>query len=325
MDYRKKIDYSSLSTYLDCPRKFLFQYIMHFRGPSKNIHLIFGSCWHYGLEVAYKTMMTDKLSVIDATDLSIESFNKLWKIEGSETFPDEDIIFPKSPGHAANMYHAYWKRYLELDLKDKKIIAVESPFTIDLNSFAPGLPNYIGRIDLVFEESNGSLEIVDHKTAKVLYPTALTGYEMSYQTDGYITAGHLFYDRLPKMTYNISLCQKHGIYFHRYFINKRKMQIEQFIQDIIFYTKEIIHNLNLLEKDIEVVSSRHDHIKSFPRRPGNACTTFMSPCRYFDICKLRNNPLDWIIKPPQGFSINEWDPEKHEEEIKNKLKEIKKC
>jgi hypothetical protein len=295
---------------------------MHFRGNNKNIHLIFGSCWHYGLEVVYKELMTQKLSILDATDLSIDSFNKLWQIEGSTAFPDEDIIFPKSPGHAANMYYAYWKRYLKIDLKDKRIIAVESPFIIDLSNFYDNLPNYIGRIDLVFEEANGSLEIVDNKTAKALYPTALTGFEMSYQTTGYLTAGHLFYDKLPKMTYNIAMCQKKGIFFHRYFINKRKAQIEQFLQDIVFYTTEILENLDKLEDDLATVTSRNDHITSFHRRPGNACTTFMSDCRYFNICKLRNNPLDWMKKPPQGFSINEWDPDTHEEEMKAKLKEI---
>ena len=323
MNYREKIDYSSLSTYLDCPRKFLFQYIMHFRGNSKNIHFVFGSCWHYGLEVSYKKLMKQKLSTLDVTELSIEAFNKLWQLEGKEAFPDEDIIFPKSPGHAANMYYAYWKRYLKHDLKDKQIIAVESPFVIELSNFHKDLPNYIGRIDLIFELLKKDLEIVDHKTAKALYPTALTGYEMSYQTDGYLTAGHLFYDKLPKMTYNVAMCQKKGIFFHRYYINKRKMQIEQFLQDIIFYSTEIIDNLNLLDKDLINAKSRHDHIKSFPRRPGNACTTFMNPCKYFNLCKLRNNPLDWMKKPPQGFSINEWNPETHEEEIKDKLKEIK--
>ena len=322
MNYREKIDYSSLSCYLDCPRKFLFQYLMHFRGNNKNIHLVFGSCWHYGLEIPYKTMMEQKLSVLDATDLSIEAFNKLWQIEGSEAFPDTDIIFPKSPGHAANMFHAYWKRYLKIDLKNKQIIAVESPFVINLSKFHKGLPNYIGRIDLVFEELNKSLEIVDHKTAKALYPTALTGFEMSYQTVGYLTAGHLFYDKLPKMTYNVAMCQKKGIFFHRYYINKRKAQIEQFLQDIVFYTIEIIDNLNLLQEDLITCTGRNDHLTSFIRRPGNACTTFMSPCRYFDLCKLRNNPLLWINKPPQGFSINEWNPETHEQEIKDKLKEL---
>ena len=158
MNYNEIIDYSSLSTYIDCPRKFLFNYIMHFRPKRKSIHLVFGSAWHYGLEVVYKRLQhdPDSLTIIDATELSIVSFNNLWKIESDGKFPDEDIIFPKSPGHAANMYHEYWSQYLDSDQQEKKIISVESPFNINLGKFHLSLPDYIGRTDLILEKENGS-------------------------------------------------------------------------------------------------------------------------------------------------------------------------
>src|SRR6056297_52166 len=122
MDFREKLDYSALSTYMNCPREFLFQYIMHLKPSGTSIHLVFGACWHYVLEVTYNLLKEDpNISVMDATIASVKAFNILWKLDGEPHFPNEDIIFPKSPGHAANMYKEYWKRFLKLDSKNTKI------------------------------------------------------------------------------------------------------------------------------------------------------------------------------------------------------------
>jgi len=324
MNYREKIDFSSLSTYLDCPRKFLFQYLLHLRSSRKSIHLVFGSCWHYGLEVVYKQLQSDpdSLTVIDATELSIVSFNDLWKIEGEPYFPDQDMIFPKSPGHAANMYNKYWQQFLDYDQQNKTIIAVEDPFVINLSNFADNLPNYIGRQDLIFKNNNDSLEIVDHKTAKALYPTTLTGFEMSFQTDGYLTSGHMYYDKIPTMTYSIALCQKSKIAFQRFNIIKTKSAVEQFLNDLVFYSSDIIKNLDVMEYELTVCKDRNSFINCFRRQAGYACTVYMSNCPYLDLCKIRNNPLLWKDNPPQGYAINEWNPEEHEAEMKRNLKEV---
>ncbi len=325
MDYTEKIDYSSVSTYLDCPRKFLFQYIMHFRSRHASIHLVFGSCWHYGLEVVYKRLMKDpdSLTVVDATELATSSFNLLWQIEGEPHFPDHDIIFPKSPGHASNMYYAYWNMYLNGSDATKEILAVESPFTINLSGIAKKpLPNYIGRQDLLYKLPDDTLEIIDHKTAKSIYPTTLSQFETSYQTDGYLTAGELYYDKIPKMTYNIALCQKSKIAFQRFTIIKRHAAIEQFLFEIINLIHTILRDIDLISHELENKKFRNDNTIIFPRTPGYACTAYFTPCPYLDLCKIRSNPLLWYNDPPQGFSINEWNPDTHEEEMRKKLKEI---
>jgi len=321
MDYTQKIDYSSLSTYMECPRKFLFQYIFHFRG-GKNIHLVFGSCWHYGKEVVYQHIQAgEKLTVKSATQLAVNSFNKLWAIEGAKAFPNEDIIFPKSPGHAANVYHAYWNRYLDEDQKHP-ILAVEAPFALDLSQHTPGLPNYIGRLDLVqLKKRHNSLLITDHKTAKSVNMSTLPGFEMSLQTAGYMIAGFMYYDRIPEMMYNIAMFQKTAIKFQRYTINKRKLELEHYFEDICYNVQNILIELLTLKEDLLTCLKRNDIIKSFRRNPGYACTSYFTTCGYKHICSMRNNPLLWKDHPPKGFIINEWDPDTHEADMKQKLKE----
>lgn len=324
MDYREKIDYSSLSTYMSCPRKFLFQYVMHLRPAGKSIHLVFGSCWHYGLESSYNLLKENpNIKPIDATINSIKAFNTLWQLDGAPHWKDEDIIFPKSPGHAANMYKEYWDRFLRIDAEKREIVAVEAPFVIDLSVYEAGLPNYIGRIDLILSDGNG-IEIIDHKTAKAIYKITPQTFETSFQTDGYLTAGRLYYDKIPSITYRVALCQKSKIDFQPITINKRSAAINHFLSDLMFYIKRILADLDQLDQDIQECTKRTDIIKSFPRNCGQACTSFMSPCPYYDICQLRNNPLLWMEKPPQGYTIEEWDPDLHDENMRKRLAEVEK-
>ncbi len=320
MNYREKIDYSSLSTYLECPRKFLYQYLLHLRHPRPSIHLVFGSCWHYGLEVVYQAEMEDpSIDVKTATKLAVDAFNLLWSIEGAPHWPNEDTIFPKSPGHAANVYHNYFQRFLKADQKESKVLAVESPFAIHISD---DLPNYIGRFDLLRTvNKNGFLKISDHKTTKAIYPTTGSGFEMSYQTIGYLTAGRIFYDTIPSMEFSVAIFQKSKIDFHRFIINKRVQAINQFLHELKTYMIEIQKQLAFLDQDKLTCLDRNDLLTCFHRRPGYACTTFNGNCSFFDLCKLRNNPLLWMEKPPQGYKIFEWDPETHEAELKQKIKE----
>ena len=321
MNFIEKIDYSSLSTYMTCPRKFLFQYVFHLSPDGKSINLVFGSCWHYGLEKTYNLIKQNPslLKSLDATVESIKAFNKLWDLDGAPTWKNEDVIFPKSPGHAANMYRDYWERFLKLDGK-KKVVAVEAPFVIDLSVYKPGLPNYIGRIDLILGDGDG-IEIVDHKTAKAIYKITPQGFEVSFQTDGYLTAGRLYYDKIPKITYRVALCQKSKIDFQPITINKRAAAIDHFLANLVYYIEKIQDDLTLLEQDMAECTGRTDVLKSFPRCPGTACTTYMAPCPYYDLCMLRNNPIAWKDKAPQGFTFKEWDPDQHDANMRQRLGE----
>jgi hypothetical protein len=271
MNFNEKIDYSALSTYLTCPRKFLFAYVMHLKPTGQSIHLVFGSCWHYGLEATYNELLRNpSLNVLEATECSILAFNKLWKLDGEPFWKNEDAIFPKSPGHAANMYKAYWDRFLVADVKDRSILAVEAPFSIDLSLKGAHLPNYVGRLDLVFTNGADGIDVLDHKTAKALYATTSQSYEMSYQSDGYLTAGRIYYDKIPTITYRIALCQKSKIDFIPITINKRSAAIEHFLADLCYYATEIQRNLHLLETDKISCLDRTDVLQSFHRSPGYA-------------------------------------------------------
>ncbi|MCP4556351.1 MAG: hypothetical protein GY836_13095, partial [Herbaspirillum sp.] len=175
---------------------------------------------------------------MDATHLAIASFNKLWSLTAQHF--NTDICFPKNPGHAADMYHTYWKQYFKEE-SAKTIVAVESPFKIALGD---SLPDYIGRLDLATYD-NSILTIVDHKTSKYDSAIILAGFECSFQTDGYLTAGNIYFDKIPRIQYNLAVCQKSRIAFNQYIIMRTKSAIDRFIEDLVHHTKELLHNLRL--------------------------------------------------------------------------------
>ena len=48
----------------------------------------------------------------------------------------------------------------------------------------------------------------------------------------------------------------------------------------------------------------------------------MSACPYYDLCNLRSNPLLWKDRPPQGYKIEEWDPDEHDTKTRKRLSEV---
>lgn len=327
MDYTKQLDYSSLSTFIDCPRKFFFQYIAHLRSTKPNIDLIFGSAWHYGLEEAYKQLQADpQTSMSDATDISIQAMNTYWTVEGEPNFPNPDIIFPKSPGHAANMYEAYWKKYYSTD-QDGKIIGVEIPFNIPMKVKLSSSSNeyfdinYTGRIDLA-KLLNGKLIIFDHKTAKAIYPITVSSFQSSLQTEGYLSAGKIYFDNLPRIVFNIALCQKSKIAFERIEIIKNDNNIERFLDDLKYHMTEIIANLSLMEYEHDIQDKKFNPT-AFKRSCGYACTQYFRTCPYFDLCTMRNNPYLYLNDTPAGYKVEEWNPDDHDAKIKKLLNEVK--
>jgi len=329
MNYRSELDYSSLSCYLSCPRKFLFKYVMHLtpEGPP-SLDLIFGSCWHLGLEKAYAQIrdsaVTDPYSLAHTAS---EAFNHLWKLE-AEGWYDPDASFPKSPARASDMYFSYFSQFAETDASCE-IIAIEEPFTISLGeTLLQGeptpLPNYIGRLDMALLR-NGDLEIYEHKTSKYANDITFAGYTNSLQCEGYLTAGYLYFDRLPKLIYNLALCQKTKIDFFRHLVTKKESKIDRFISELKQYAAAILEDLNRYEAAVQeegAVSSK-DRIPSFfIRRPGLSCTEYFRRCAYYDLCLMRNNPLTFSQQLPSGFTLFEWNPREHEANLRAKLGEI---
>lgn len=320
MDFSKEIDYSSLSDYILCPRKFFFRHILCLTPDTiPSLDLVFGQAFHFGLEKAHQAWASNpELSALDLTTVASECLNLFWESEAAPWF-DSDASFPKSPGRAADMFHNYFQRFYDSDKKGK-ILGVETPFTINLGL---DLPDYIGRLDLPIE-FDGWLYIYEHKTSKYVSDTTIAGFENSLQAEGYLTAGYLYYDKIPRVLYNIFLCQKTKIDFTRHQVTRRKEAIDRFLLEVSHHAAKINFEIAQYEDDLLEgrLDSKTDILPYFLRANATlACTNYFRKCPYFDLCMMRNNPALWRNNPPQGFKIEEWNPREHEKATKERLKE----
>lgn len=313
MNFREVMDYSCLSCYLVCPRKFLFQYVLHLRpsGPP-SLDLVFGSCWHLGLETAYKYMKATRCAdPYVLTEIATVAFQALWNLEAAAHYTPEQA-YPKSPARAADMFYKYFNLFAADDSKCE-IIAVEEPFTIHLDD---NLPNYIGRLDLAML-NKGNLELYEHKTSKSNSDVIFLGYKNSFQCDGYLTVGHLYFDKLPIIVHNLALCQKTKIEHFRHPVSKAPKKIDRFLSDLSYYAARINEELDALQEHNS--NDKEYVLPVFRRTPGTSCTEYFRPCDYYDICLMRNNPMLWKDNPPHGYDIFEWDPREHEANMREKL------
>lgn len=315
MNYKEQIDYSSLSTYMTCPRKFLFRYVLNLeRSGVPSIDLIFGSCWHLGMEAMYLYWHAHPdAKQRTLCEIATQAFQALWDREAAPWF-DPDATFPKSPNRARDMYWKYLELFYETD-KETTIVSAEQPFAIHVDK---NLPTYVGRMDLVLERE-GALEVHEHKTSKFNSPIIFTGYEASLQTEGYLTVSQIYWDALPKIVYNQALCQKSKVDHTRHTITKQRTAIERFIADFRYYTHEILRELEVYYRimdDPQWQTDRNLVLPCFRRNAGYPCTMFFRGCEYLDLCQMRNNPLTWAAKLPEGYVIHEWNPSDHASEHK---------
>jgi hypothetical protein len=268
------------------------------------------------MECAFNLLKTNPAMPADTlTEEAIQAFRTLWDVEAAPYF-DPDSCFPKNPGRAHDMFYRFFSDYLDR-FREVTILGVEAPFTINLRD---GLPIYTGRLDLVVLHPDGTLEIIDWKTAKWANDTTFNGFEMSLQKDGYLTAGHLYFDRLPLITYWVALCQKTKIDHLPHTIRRGQKQIDRFLDDLMAHAAAIIRD-EYVYRDIMASPTEHYHNKAtnlpcFRRTPGYACTLYFRKCEFFDICQIRNNPLEWATNPPQGYTYKEWDPSQSDAKLK---------
>lgn len=161
---RKEIDYSMMSTFLTCRRRFYFRYDQHLVPKVPTLPLAFGSAIHEALNVWH-----DKRDV----ENMVAKFHVTYK---------EDIERDDKRTNALG----------EWILRNYATAYANEPFKVIGNeqSFELPLPNgtsFIGRIDKIVDW-DGAIWIVDHKTTSSLGYHYSKKVEPNMQLTGYVWA-----------------------------------------------------------------------------------------------------------------------------------------
>lgn len=271
-------DYTSMSTFQTCQRKYDFRMNRGLIGRKPPIAADFGKCIHKALDEWYK-----KKDVEHAIDLFKSSYQE----------SDDDNKRTHRMGEW--ILRNYHNKYQDQPFK---VLATEQEFTIRL----PNGNNLIGRIDKIIEW-DGAVWGMDHKTTSMLGDAYMRFHTPNLQFSGYTWAiQQLGFPQCQGVLVDAILVAK-GLLeassrgklvpLRRDFSYRSKGDIEEYI--------DVIHKIQtdiFMQEIADPFTQRW--LPNF-----DACTDY-GECPYRKICKEPVEYREQIIK--SDYIVEHWDP-----------------
>jgi len=290
-------DATKIQTYMDCPRKYFYEYVLGWRPDTPNVHLEFGSAYHLAMEHLILYGYNDK-SLLDA-------YNKL-DTYYRQFFPPvmDEANHPKTPAMAFKALMEYVKYYHN----DQFIpLYTEIAGSVTLSEKY----NLHFRMDSILDTPDG-IKSREHKTGSQLSRQWMDQWSLKEQTGVY---NHVLYCLFPSekvwgVEINGTIFSKKNIQFQRVPARRTLAGMEVWYWNTIWWLDEISHDFERLS------SCKPDDtvMKCFKMNTEN-CTKYFG-CAYHDFCTAWPNPLARIEEVPSGFKIEHWDPVEEESDAK---------
>ncbi|MDK9699075.1 MAG: PD-(D/E)XK nuclease family protein [bacterium] len=198
---RAILTYSSMQSFLDCPRKYLNREIKCLTSKEKNRTLDFGSAWHGALERWYTP---------GDQDVKCAAIKQYF----SDCFPNRESDYNERRDFLMLdvMFSTYLNRFPE---EDFDVIAAETKFLLPIINPNTGRIsrtfNLSGKVDgLIRMKETGELYILEHKTASSVDGSYLEKLPLDFQINLYAYALSRHLKRpITGVIYNV--IQKSGI------------------------------------------------------------------------------------------------------------------
>jgi len=293
------MDSTKMQTYLTCPRKFFFEYVLGYRPEEKNHNLVFGSAWHKAKDIIF----TNGYSV-SSVESAVEAFLKEYR----ESFSEEtDMDFhPKSPGNAEIALYQYVKQYAEFD--SFKVLHTEVGIAVPI-----GRERVLyGKMDAInYDEMRGYFSL-ETKTAGALWSYWQDQWLQKFQISAY---AHFLYCHYPPD-------EVYGVIIDGSVFRKTENQhIRIPVPLTVEYLESWLWEANLwfdrLEEDFKnlgYVQQSDSVMRAFPRNT-ESCVKYNRMCPLFEVCHARRNPVRNYDSLPTGLTIEHWDPRREEVKI----------
>ena len=161
LEVGKKVSYSQIDTYQDCPKKYEYSYVLQIPS-APNASLSFGSTVHNTLKDFYTLLQRYKeglgITEIPTEEELLKIFEKNWISRGYESKQHEKLRKERG-GRAMS---EYYKNFFNVEQRPYRL---EQSFTVHLpdSSFV----GKIDRMDLVDGGEIPTVEIIDYKTGSL--------------------------------------------------------------------------------------------------------------------------------------------------------------
>ena len=294
-------DSTKISCFLDCPRKYFYEYILDWRPDCPHHDLDFGEAWHRAQEV----LLTHGY---DSVDLAYLTFLKYYRDAGFSEATDIDYA-PKNPNYAALALQSYVKQYVT-DKLDYETLYTEVAGSVMVSQGQ----SLSFRIDAILrDKNNGLIRVREHKTTKSDREAWYKQWHLAIQLGTYAYVLYCMFDEKDVwgVEVNGTIFTKKDIAKHvRVPIKKTMQAMNAWHYDVAYWLKVIEQNFSMLFN----CSPSAPVMEAFARNPGN-CTKYFG-CPYHDFCTAWPNPLARCDEVPLGFVEYSWNPADREKEAK---------
>jgi CRISPR/Cas system-associated exonuclease Cas4 (RecB family) len=158
------VSVSQIKSWLMCPRKYQYQYVLGTEPAHRPVALAFGTACHRALEAFYEYLQAHGRK--PPVDQVQTAFVDRWAVEVGDPLPllfDEDQTADQAKDQGVALLGAFYQQGFVPD----EVIAVEQPFGIELvdpeTAEVCDIP-MVGAIDLVARHQ-GRVWMIEHKTA----------------------------------------------------------------------------------------------------------------------------------------------------------------
>lgn len=289
------IDSSKISTYLRCPRRYFYEYLLGWRETRPSNDLVFGSAWHKAMEV-FLAQGYDKIE--EAFGAFMEEYRREFPEETDELFPN------KNPSTAIRALIEYQMRY-QLEDEGEEVEYIEISGKVAL----PEERSISFRMDSIIKNSHGFYFSRDHKTKGGDFNRMWRdSFLLGIQTGTYTHALYCLFpiDKVLGVQFSgvaiKSLKSGPRISFERVDAWKSPSQMNVWLSTVMSVFDQIESDMEML-----LTSDESDNVLiPFPLNP-TSCTDFFG-CPYHSFCLSWSNPLRHCFEPPPGYEERFWNP-----------------
>lgn len=302
-------DGTKINCFMECPRKYFYEYVLGWRPETPNNHIVFGRAWHLSLE----HILTHGYGINELIKAHEQFISHYRLTYGPDT---DELFFPKTPDNAFAMLGVYAKHYAD-DFSRFEVQHTEIAGSIEIDQENVA---YFRMDSIVKDKTTGKYGSLEHKTGSStwnwekqwplsmqcgIYTHVLFSLYGLLNVSG-VTFNGVFFKKAKKgwaeLGSGSTLSVQPPYEFLRYPAFKSPESMFDWHHTIRYYMENIKMQFKLLEN-----CSDDDHVLNcFPMNP-TSCSKYFG-CQYHDFCCSWTNPLQRANQPPMGFIVDYWDP-----------------
>lgn len=291
------IDPSKLTTYMSCPRKYFYEYVLQWREDYTSNHLHFGSCWHLAAEHLLNNQYS-KESIEEACYLFYNAYRLKFDSES------DGMCAPKDPQNAMKTLMQYAQRFRS-DKDDYTVLGTEIGGTVLL---APDAPMFFKIDALLQRRRDNKVVVLDHKTSQRRMNNWQEQWLLSTQMLTYLHVVYCLFSEANEVGGVRVRCsffyKSKPSEFDEAIVEKNLSQMQAWLTSQTNWYDALKYDMQYL---LEQETTESAALRCFPMNP-NACFNYGRKCAYFDFCSAWSNPLTRCAEPPLGFKQEVWDP-----------------